>query len=143
MGGLVGDRNQKIEACTSVDIRDQFAGEVLGVGDDERLPRGGLQDAAGQVDQFGRCGNYAASRGGSREADRLMCVGVEHPEGLSHLGRFGAGVLDPLPHVAFAITAPAMGINGDQSCLKVSRGATDSTQGNLESDTFGDGVIVE
>ena len=143
MGGLIGDGNKQVEACAFVDVGDQFAREVLGVGDDERLPGGGLQDAFGQVDQFGRRGDYAASRGGGSEADGLMRVGVESPEGLTHLGGFGSGVFNPFPHVTFAITAPAMGIDGDQSCPKVPRGATNSTQGDLESDTFGDRVIVE
>lgn len=143
MGRLIRDRNEQIEACASVDVGDQFTGEVFRVGNDERLPGCWVQDALGQVDQF-RCGcdNAARCRGGG-ETDGLMRIGIEYPEGLRHLGWLGSGILDAFAHVTFAVTACAVGINSQQSGLKISRGTTHSAQGNLQANAFGDRVFVE
>jgi hypothetical protein len=92
---------------------------VFRIGQDQGLSGLGLEDLSGQLEQVLGRSRSRTRRGARGEADRLAGVRVEHEERLSDLGRPVLGITTMEPHVALAEAAHAMGIDSQQSALKV------------------------
>ena len=136
MSRLIWDRDQKIETSALMNILDQFAGEVLRVGDDERLTRLGPEDTLDHVDQFRRCVDDTACGGSCGKTQRLVRIGVEDPECLGHLGWFFSAFLDALSHPAFTVAADTMWIDGKEFPSKIPARKTNLSQRHLQPYTF-------
>ena len=103
----------------------------------------GIEDLAGQLQQFLGRGRGRARRGAGGEADRLAGIDVQHEEGLGRLDGPLPGILTVGSHVPLAEAAHAMGIDGQQPALEMARGAADLAQGDLEVEALGDGASPE
>ena len=124
-----------VSVLTSI---QEFGGEVLRIGQNQCLAGLGIEDVAGQLQQFLGGGRGRAGRGARGETDRLAGLDVEREKGLSRLRGPFPLVMAVRPHVPLAEAAYAMGIDGYKSAQEVTRSATDLAQSHLEMQTVGD-----
>ena len=103
------------ELIIKLNMLEQFGAQVLQIRQDQGLTGLGSQDLFGQGEQLDGRRGRRAGRGGGGEADRLMRVRVEGEEGRGHLERLGFMVVAIPAHLAFAVTAQAMGIDGQSA----------------------------
>jgi hypothetical protein len=140
---LVGHGNEKIERGLARDEIEEFPRIVLGIGKNEAMAWGGLEDVGGKRQQIDRgIGGRARGTAGS-ETNGLAGLGVEAEEGL---GDFLSEVLIvrlEADHLPLAIADQPMRINGQELTSEMAAGATDFAQGALEGSGFLDGVGVE
>jgi hypothetical protein len=124
--------HQEVKLRVLVDLREQFLGEVLGVGQDQHAGGLRLQNGTCQLEQFRGGLGDGSSRCPRRETDRLGRIRIEDKEGLRPLGWAGRVVFAMATHLAFAVAAYPMRVD-DQPCpLIVSGGAPQEAECHLK-----------
>jgi hypothetical protein len=139
----IGHGKKQIEGCVGGDVGKQVGRVVFGVGEDERLAWGGLEDVGRQAKKFGRGLGDGAGRGAEGEGQRLMGFGVESEKDLGCFDGTRRLERDLSAHLAFAPRAHAMRINGQEVALIMTAGTADFSQGDLKGLGLGDGVPFE
>ena len=122
---------------------NQVGGVVFGVGEDERLAWGGLEDVGDHAKKIGRGLGDGAGRGAEGEGHRLMGFGVESEKDLGCFDGTRRLERDLSAQLTFAPGAHAVGINGQEVALIMTAGAADFSQGNLKGFGLGDRVPFE
>lgn len=128
---MIGHGHQQVKAGTGMDLVEQFRREMFGIGEDQGVTFFGVEDIGGQVEQFRGRLSHRSGGGGEEEANRLVSVGIQGEEGLGHLGGSIAVVVSMTAHLAFTVTAHAMGIDSQQLGLVVTGGAANLSQCHL------------
>ncbi len=72
-----------------------------------------------------------------------MGVGIDGEEGLGHFGRFRVIIIALARHLPLAGAADAMGIDGQESSGKMTGGAAEMTESELQALGIGNGVLGE
>ena len=130
-----GHRNQEIKVDLLANVLEQLCGEVLAIGQYQGRRVGALrvENGGGHIEQLG-CGlGDRARRGGGGEAQWLMGIRIQSKEGLRYLGRLGIGVFVVAAHLAFAVAADAVGVDGEKLATEIARGAAQFSQSDLQA----------
>ena len=75
---------------------------------------------------------HGSGRGPGCEAHRLVRIGIEDKEGLGDFGGFGFIVLSMPAHLSLAVTAHAMGIDGQEVAAEMPGSASQLSQRDLQ-----------
>ena len=114
-----GHRYQEVEVGLGLDPVQQLGGEVFRIGQDQGLTGLGIEDVAGQLQQFLGRGRGRARRGAGGETEGLARIDVDREKSLSDLGRPLPIIMTMEPHMPLAEAAHPMGIDGQQTALEV------------------------
>ena len=130
---LHGHGNEQVKLRILVDLVEELLCEVFCVSEDQDAGFVWLKDVFCQIEQL-RCGlRDRSGRSSGREADRLSRIRIEGKEGLSHLCWAGSVVFAMATHLAFAVAAYAMRIDGEEFPLVVSGSSPQESERYLKS----------